>query len=49
MKLLDVAPEFVKESSNVMFWAIVAVIFVLAVCLFFVWRYWRKHSYRRFE
>jgi hypothetical protein len=32
--------------SSVLFWAIVVVMFFLLVCLFFVWRYWRKHNYR---
>ena len=35
-----------QGGSTVLFWAIVVVMFFLLVCLFFVWRYWRKHNYR---
>ena len=35
-----------QAGSTVLFWAIVVVMFFLLICLFFVWRYWRKHNYR---
>lgn len=34
------------STSTVLFWSIVVVMFLLLVCLFFVWKYWRKHNYR---
>ena len=50
MKILDVVNPVIEkeESSSVFFWVIVAVLFVLCVCLFFALRYWRKHNRRKY-